>query len=61
MLADQSPTITARMFEAIYDERMTRQKVQISLVRLSLSLLVGLLTLLTIAVPLELRKLRQNR
>lgn len=28
MLADQSPTITARMFEAIYGERMTRQKVQ---------------------------------
>lgn len=27
-LADQSPTITARMFEAIYGERMTRQKVQ---------------------------------
>jgi hypothetical protein len=28
MLADQSPTITARMFEAIYGEQMTRQKVQ---------------------------------
>jgi len=28
MLADQSPTTTARMFEAIYGEPMTRQKVQ---------------------------------
>lgn len=28
ILADQSPTITARMFEAIYGEPMTRQKVQ---------------------------------
>lgn len=28
MLADRSPTITARMFEAIYGESMTRQKVQ---------------------------------
>lgn len=28
LLADQSPTITARMFEAIYGEQMTRQKVQ---------------------------------
>jgi len=28
MLADQSPTITARMFEAIYGVQMTRQKVQ---------------------------------
>lgn len=28
MLADQSPTIAARMFEAIYGEQMTRQKVQ---------------------------------
>ena len=28
MLADQSSTITARIFEAIYGESMTRQKVQ---------------------------------
>lgn len=28
LLADQSPTITARMYEAIYGEPMTRQKVQ---------------------------------
>lgn len=28
LLADQSPTMTARMFESIYGEQMTRQKVQ---------------------------------